>query len=478
MAHSCFWKSEASPLVAGPIGRQRHDDAVQDLVAQLRRLAPGAPVRLAKKTSNLFRTRSEISGPGLNVAELNGVISIDQQARTAEVQGMTTYEDLCDATLPHGLMPYVVPQLRSITLGGAVTGLGIESSSFRNGLPHESVLEMDILTGAGEIVTATPQGPHADLFAAFPNSYGSLGYAVRLKIALDPIEPYVHLRHLHFEDVQQLLSVMDSIVEHRDYGGEKVDFLDGVVFGPRESYLVLGSFRARAPYTSDYTGQQIYYRSIQTRDEDYVSTLDYIWRWDTDWFWCNRALGLQKPWLRRLVPRRYLRSDVYSRIIRFETRYGVMASIDARRGKAPRERVVQDVELPLAQTEKFLEWFLREVPIEPMWLCPMRLRESEDGTRAGQPWPLYPMRLGETYVNVGFWSTVAIKEGALDGDVNRSIERVVQSLGGHKSLYSDAYYGQDEFWAMYGGAHYQQIKSTYDPDGRLPDLYTKAVKRR
>ena len=42
-------------------------------------------------------------------------------------------------------MPLVVPQLKTITLGGAVTGLGIESTSFRHGLPHESVREMDVL---------------------------------------------------------------------------------------------------------------------------------------------------------------------------------------------------------------------------------------------------------------------------------------------------------------------------------------------
>ena len=66
-----------------------------------------------------------------------------------------TYEDLVAATLPVGLSPLVVPQLKTITLGGAVTGLGIESASFRNGLPHESVLEMDVLTGGGEVVTTS-----------------------------------------------------------------------------------------------------------------------------------------------------------------------------------------------------------------------------------------------------------------------------------------------------------------------------------
>src|ERR671915_603898 len=103
--------------------------------------------------------------------------------------------DIVAATLANGLMPLVVPQLKTITLGGAVTGLGIESSSFRHGLPHESVLEMDVLTADGEVVTVTPDGEHAELFAGFANSYGTLGYALRLKIELQPVAPYVRLEH-------------------------------------------------------------------------------------------------------------------------------------------------------------------------------------------------------------------------------------------------------------------------------------------
>ena len=41
----------------------------------------------------------------------------------------------------------------------------------------------------------------------------------------------------------------------------------------------------------DHTGMDIYYRSIQQRRTDRLSTLDYLWRWDTDWFWCSRAMG-------------------------------------------------------------------------------------------------------------------------------------------------------------------------------------------
>ena len=67
---------------------------------------------------------------------------------------------------------------------------------------------------------------------------------------------------------------------------------------------------------------------------------------------------------------------------------------------------------------------------------------------------------------------------ALLRDVNRRIEAEVAGLGGHKSLYSEAYYDESTFWSLYGGATYEQVKRKYDPDGRLPDLYAKAVGRR
>ena len=158
---------------------EEHRRAVERLRASYAAIPPGEPVRLAKRTTNLFRPRAATEAPGLDVSGLTGVIEVDPVAETAEVQGMCTYEDLVDATLPHGLIPLVVPQLRTITLGGAVTGLGIESTSFRSGLPHESVLEMDVFTGAGKVVTTRPG---EDLFDTFPNSYGSLGYATRLRI--------------------------------------------------------------------------------------------------------------------------------------------------------------------------------------------------------------------------------------------------------------------------------------------------------
>jgi FAD/FMN-containing dehydrogenase len=109
------------------------------------------------------------------------------------------------------------------------------------------------------------------------------------------------------------------------------------------------------------------------------------------------------------------------------------------------------------------------VPIEPIWLCPLRLRDHED-------WPLYPIQPGHTYVNIGFWSSVPV--GPEPGFTNRTIEEKVSALNGHKSLYSDAFYSAEEFDELYGGEDYKAVKKIYDPNSRLLDLYAKAVQRR
>ncbi len=441
---------------------------MQRLLTSYHAIPATATVRLSKPTSNLFRTRETSAAPGLDVTGLTDVIAVDPLARTADVSGMCTYEDLVAATLPHGLSPLVVPQLKTITLGGAVTGLGIESASFRNGLPHESVLELDILTGGGEIVTAG-RDQHPDLFHAFPNSYGTLGYSVRLKIELEPVLPFVAMRHLRFDSLTDLVSTMERIIDTRDHDGTAVHYLDGVVFSATESYLCLGTQTATPGPVSDYTGRDIYYRSIQNIDHDRLTIADYLWRWDTDWFWCSRAFGAQHPLVRRLWPRRYRRSSFYWKLIGYDQRFHIADRIEKHHGRPPRERVVQDVEVPVEQCVPFLDWFLDNVPIEPIWLCPLRLRADEH-------WPLYPLRPQHTYVNIGFWSSVPA--GPTPGFTNRRIEEKVAELDGHKSLYSESFFSPEEFDQLYGGEAYRTVKKIYDPQSRLLDMYAKAVQRR
>jgi FAD/FMN-containing dehydrogenase len=437
-----------------------YEQKKQDLSAQLRRST--ATIRLEKATSNLFRTRDKAGGPKLDVRSLNQVLAVDTENQVVEVEGMTTYERLVDTCLLQHCMPLVVPQLKSITIGGAVSGIGIESSSFRHGLPHESVSSMEILLPDGEVVTCTPENKHADLFFGIPNSYGTLGYILKLSARTMPVKPFVELRHFRYTDFDDYFSAVNEASK------SDVDFIDGSIFNDRELYLTLGRFTDTAPYTSDYTWLKMFFRSIRERSEDYLSVHDYIWRWDTDWFWCSKNLFVQNLPMRLILGRRLLNSISYQKVMRWNNRVGLTAFINNLLDRHP-EGVIQDVDIPIEKAPEFLRFFLDEIGIRPVWMCPIG---GHDPTRR---YPLYPLHGDGLFVNFGFWDIVPNPDKHETGYFNRKIEAKVSQLGGVKSLYSDAYYDEDNFWQLYDGEQYFKLKQKYDPQGRLKNLYQKCV---
>jgi len=413
----------------------------------------GLPAGLGKTTSNLFRHREAAAVHRLDVRAFDHVLSIDAARMTADVEGMIPYETLVDATLGHGLLPAVVPQLKTITVGGAVSGLGIESSSFKYGLVHETVEAMEILTGNGDIV-ACSACRNPDLFFGFPNSYGTLGYALRLTMRLVPAAPYVYLTHTRF-------GAPDSFFAHlaQSCTQGSADFVDATIFGRDEMYITEAVFAEGAPEVSDYTYMDIYYRSIARRPNDWLTVEGYIWRWDTDWFWCSKHFGVQQPAI-RLFARPALNSRTYQRIMRISQKF-----LPAFAGS---ESVIQDVDVPIERGGEFREFLLREIGITPVWVCPFRTSE--------ETYHLCPLKPNQLYVNFGFWDMVPTTYGS--GHYNRLIEHKIAELGGVKGLYSASYYDRETFWSIYDKVRYDQLKGKYDPGGVFPDLYAKCVERR
>lgn len=440
-----------------------HAQRAAQAAAQLRS-APAGPLALAKRTSNLFRDRRQGPRRRLDLGAFHHVLDLDPRAGWVDVEGTTTYDDLVAWTLPQGVMPAVVPQLKTITAGGAAAGVGIEATSFRHGLVHDTLRQIEVLLPHGEIVVCTPDNDYSDLFFGFPNSYGTLGYALRLRAATIPVQPMVHVRHHRFAQAERFFDAMASACR-----GEP-DFVDGVVFGPGEHVLSLGRFTHAAPWRSDYTFQNIYYRSLLARDEDYLSTHDYIWRWDTDWFWCSRNFGAQHPLVRRLLGRKRLNSRTYTRWMRLNARWRFTQRIARMRGLHP-ESVIQDVDIPLQHAPEFLAFMQREIGITPLWICPLRPEVP------GRRFPLYPLPVQPLYVNFGFWDVVQSRAALPASHFNRLVEQEVMRLHGIKSLYSDSFFSREEFAACYGVAEYERLKAKYDPLGRAPHLYEKCVGR-
>ncbi|MFQ5729147.1 MAG: FAD-binding protein, partial [Waddliaceae bacterium] len=359
--------------------------------------------------------------------------------------------------------PPVVPELKSITIGGALSGCGIDSSSFRYGLVHETIKEMEVLLSDGRVVTCNPNNDHKDLFFAFPNTFGTLGYALKIKVQLIPVKKYVKLSHIHFSDPKKYFEELNRLCqENRE--GETIANIDGVIFNKDEMYITTGEYVDEAPCTSQYRYKNIYYQSIKNLRKDFLSSLDYIWRWDTDWFWRSKVFFLQNPFIRLLFGKCMLNSTVYTKIMHFVNRHSLLRSfLNSIGGK--KESVIQDVVIPIQHAPYFLDFFTGEIGIKPIWICPIQPYSKN------ARFDFCPMDPDTLYIDFGFWD--AVKTDKEEGYYNRKIEKMVTDLGGFKSLYSTSYYTEDEFWELYNRSQYLKLKKKYDPEGLFKGLYEK-----
>jgi FAD/FMN-containing dehydrogenase len=418
-------------------------------------------VELGKSISNLFRHRPSGKTRKLNVRHFNHVISIDPEKLIAEVEGMTTYEDFVDETLKFGLIPTVVPELKTITVGGVATGIGLESSSLKYGFVHETIEEIEILLGSGQTLVCS-RTQNSDLFLGFPNSYGTLGYALKVKVRLIAARKFVRVTHLRFSDINEYFHALKNIC------AEPPDFVDGTLFSNNEMYITRGDFTDEAPFESDYSYLDIYYQSIQKKEVDYLSVLNYLWRWDTDWYWHSSKYLLNNRLLRKVLGKKNLRSSTYWKIREWMTRTGVIWPLVGT--FYPTESVIQDVEVPIEHAVEFAEFLDREIGIRPFWICPVKTFD-----RASK-FPLYPVDTDTLYVNFGFWDIVPSKEAP--GFLNRKVEEKTTALNGIKMLYSSSYYSRKEFERAYNLTQADLLKAKYDPGHVFKNLYDKCVKDR
>lgn len=430
-------------------------------------LAHQGTFALSKKTSNLFRHRTLPHSKKLDVKCLNQIISIDPIKGFVEAEAMITYEELVNETLKLNLLPPVVPELKTITVGGALVGLGIESSSFRYGLVHETILEIEVLTGDGKVLICSPDNEHRDLFLAFPNSYGTLGIVLKLKMKLIRAKPFVRTTHLLFNEKGAFFSKMHELCEkHR---AEKNDsYIDGVIFSEKEQVIVLGEFVNEVPYLNNYKYLNIYYQSIREKEKNYLTTLDYIWRWDPDWFWCSKHFGMNLRLLRLLFGKFMLKSAVYWKI-----KHWSFANPFFRRFlklfQKRSESVIQDILIPIGKASDFADFLDKIIGITPIWICPYFPYQNKS------EYTLCKFDPNQFYVDFGFWDIIPSTHPK--GYFNQLIEEKTVELNGYKSLYSDSFYSEEKFWQLHPKKPFSQLKEKYDPQKSFKDLYEKCVRK-
>ena len=156
--------------------RAHHAEKVTRVAQSLRTV--GYPVSLKKRavSHQVPKPRdARRRDDKIDVSDLDEIIEIDREAMTCTAEPGVTFVDLVEATLPHGLAPIIVPELRTITIGGAVAGCSLESMSFVHGGFHDTCLEYEIITSDGRILRTTPDNEHRLVHQMMHGSFGTLG---------------------------------------------------------------------------------------------------------------------------------------------------------------------------------------------------------------------------------------------------------------------------------------------------------------
>lgn len=422
-------------------------------------------IRLQKKTSNLFRHRKKNQAKWLDLTAFNQVINVDPVNLIAEVEGLMTFEELVAQTLKYHCLPQVIPELKSITVGGAIAGLAAESSSFKFGLVHETVTEMEVLLSHGQVICCSPNNEHRDLFYAIPGSYGSLGYVLKAKIRLIPAKSYVHISRLRFSNPHDYFIKMAELIEMQNMD---IDFIDGTGLGD-EIFITLGRFVDQAPYLSNYKFMNIYYQSISQKSEDFLTTADYIWRWDMDWFWCSKYFLMHNIFFRFLLGKWMLKSTVYWKIMHIINANDWIRNLT--NFISPKtETIIQDLQIPLTRADEFYQFFKKDLRIDPMWICPIKINPDMNKFLFCQ------LEKNRLYINFGAYGNFLPSDKEI-GYFNRLIENKAMACGGNKCLYSNVFYSEQEFWKLYDKKAYFSVKEKYDPNSLLKDIYAKCSEK-
>ena len=140
-----------------------HRRRVEKLSQQLKSRTEKTPLSLKKKTVSHMvphPANRKHDDDKLDISDFDEILEIDTNNRLCTAEPGVTFEKLVRATLPHNLVPAVVSEFRTITIGGAVAGCSIESMSYKLGGFHDSCVAYEVVTAKGEVLDCRPDNEH------------------------------------------------------------------------------------------------------------------------------------------------------------------------------------------------------------------------------------------------------------------------------------------------------------------------------
>ncbi|MFH9352417.1 FAD-binding protein [Kitasatospora sp. NPDC017646] len=142
-------------------------------------------------------------GIAIDARGLDEVVSI--RPGEAVVEAGATWAQLADAALAQGWMPPVLTDYLHLSVGGTLSVGGIGGAVQHHGLQTDTVRELQVVTGTGELVTASRER-NRELFEAVLAGGGQAGIIVRATLALVPARERSTVFTLAYDDLDAYLA--------------------------------------------------------------------------------------------------------------------------------------------------------------------------------------------------------------------------------------------------------------------------------
>ena len=160
----------------------------------------------------------------IDTSTLNAIDEID--AGHVWVQAGRTWKDLLKTLVPLGLHPPVLTGLVGLSIGGTLSMGGIGPASFRHGAIVDNVLELEVVTGKGQLLRCSPT-VLPDLFNAVVGGVGQYAVIVRAKIPTLPVLPNARAYVVPYVDPNAFFAAVNTLTS-----AGKVDGVYALLFPP------------------------------------------------------------------------------------------------------------------------------------------------------------------------------------------------------------------------------------------------------
>jgi len=172
---------------------------------------------LTVSTRGAAHSQSELAinrdGILLDMKSMGRVLEMDASARTITVESGAIWRDVVARTYRHGLMPPVLTNNLSVTVGGTLSIAGIGVASFKHGAQTDNVEELEVATVDGTVHrcsrTAKP-----DLFWSVLSGLGQVGIILKAKLRLRAVKAMTRTYDLVYDDPRRFMedarTAMDS----------------------------------------------------------------------------------------------------------------------------------------------------------------------------------------------------------------------------------------------------------------------------